>query len=110
MNKTVKKGDNYYNSGNWLKVRKKKEKQSARACFIRGHTYARGMYISVVVSIILAMWNFPLSATRPTRRRDALYRTRYRRYIAVLTPSHPARSAPTPTPSGLDVSGTFSST
>lgn len=48
-----------------------------------------GTYISVALSIILPMWNFPLSPGRPTRRRDAWYRARYRRYIAVLSLSSP---------------------
>lgn len=43
----------------------------------------------------------PIPAGRPTRRRDASYRARYRRYIAQLSPSarrfHPSSSAGTPT-------------
>lgn len=38
------------------------------------------------------MWNFPLYPCRPTRRRDARYRARYRRYIA----ARPSTRAPPP--------------
>lgn len=46
--------------------------------------YGPSTYISVALSIILPMWNFPLTPALPTRRRDAWYRARYRRYIAAL--------------------------